>query len=84
MKTKDTNQLVADILALSLEVRHHLEDGRRRLTPLQIEALSHAISALANYFTVWKANEVAAGRAVGPQGKRVRLIPAGKRTRQKR
>jgi hypothetical protein len=42
MKTKDTNQLVADILALSLEVRHHLEDGRRRLTPLQIEALSHA------------------------------------------
>jgi hypothetical protein len=84
MKTKDTNQLVADILALSLEVRHHLEDGRRRLTPLQIEALSNAISALANYFTVWKAHELAAGRAVGRRGKRVSLLPAGKRTRHKR
>ena len=54
MKTEGTNRLIADVLAMSLDIRQHIEDGRRRLTPLQIEALSNAITAISNYFAAWK------------------------------
>jgi hypothetical protein len=84
MKQKSTDQLIADVLALSLEVRHHLEDRRRHLTPRQIEALSSAIAALANYFAVWKAHEEAAKRAVGRKSSRVVVTPASTKLRRKR
>lgn len=58
MKTQGTDRLIADVLAMSLEVRQHLDDGRRQLTPLQIEALSNAISSMADYFAAWKAHEL--------------------------
>ena len=73
MTRKSTDHLIADVLAMSLEIRHHLEDGRRHLTPRQIEALSSAIGALANYFAAWKAHEMAAVRKVGRTSKRVKL-----------
>ena len=58
MKTKGTDRLIADVLTLGMELRQHLEDRRRRLTPLQIEGLSNAIAALNNYFTAWKDHEL--------------------------
>jgi hypothetical protein len=58
MKTKGTNHLIADVLAMSLEIRQHLEDRRRRLTPQQIDGLSNAVSALHKYVLAWRAHEM--------------------------
>jgi hypothetical protein len=73
MKQESTDKLIAGVLAISLEIRHHLEDRRRHLTPQQIEALSSAVGAFANYFAVWRAHELAVGRPVGRKGRRVVL-----------
>jgi hypothetical protein len=49
---------------MSLEIRQHLEDRRRRLTPKQIDALSSAVSALHKYVLAWRAHEMS-GRNSG-------------------
>ena len=68
MKTRGTDRLIADVLALSLEIRQHLEDGRRHLTPLQIEALSNALTSLSNYFAAWKGYELSGRNALERNG----------------
>ena len=59
MKQKPTDDLIADVLAMGMEIRQHLEDKRRRLTPLQMEGLSNAVTAIRNYFFSWKAHNLA-------------------------
>jgi hypothetical protein len=59
MKPKSTDRLIADVLAMGMEIRQHLEDRRRRLTPLQMDALSNAVTAIHKYFVSWKAHELA-------------------------
>ena len=61
MKHKSTDHLIADVLAMGMELRKHLEDRRRRLTPLRMDALTSAVAAMHNYFMSWKAHELAAG-----------------------
>jgi hypothetical protein len=50
-----------------MEMRQHLEDKRRRLTRLQIEALTNAVAATQNYFESWKAHELACRDTVSPR-----------------
>ena len=59
MTPKSTDHLIADTLAIGMEIRQHLEDRRRRLTPLQMDALTNAVTAIHNYFMSWKAHELA-------------------------
>ncbi len=59
MKTKSTDHLVADVLSMAMEIRQHVEDRRRHLTPLQMEGLSNAVLAIHNYLHSWKAHELA-------------------------
>ena len=59
MKPKPTDHLIADVLAMGMEMRQHLEDRRRRLTPVQMDALTSAVAAMHNYFMSWKAHELA-------------------------
>ena len=54
MKTKSTDHLIADVLSMAMEIRQHVEIGRRHLTPLQIEGLSNAVLAIHNYLDSWK------------------------------
>jgi hypothetical protein len=67
MKPKSTDHLIADVLAMGMEMRQHLEDKRRRLTRLQIEALTNAVAATQNYFESWKAHELACRDTVSPR-----------------
>ena len=59
MKQKPTDDLIADVLAMGMEIRQHLEDKRRRLTSLQMEGLSNAVTAIHNYLFSWKAHDLA-------------------------
>ena len=59
MKPQSTDHLIADTLAIGMEIRQHLEDRRRRLTPLQMDAFTNAVTAIHNYFMSWKAHELA-------------------------
>ena len=59
MMRKSTDHLIADVLAMGMEIRLHLEDRRRKLTSTQMEGLSNAITAIHNYFFSWKAHELA-------------------------
>lgn len=59
MRKGGTDQLIADFLALTLEIEHHLHDKRRRLSLLQIDSLSDAIKTLHRYMTAWKTHELA-------------------------
>jgi len=72
MKTQGTDSLIAGVLAMSLDIRRHLEDRRRRLTPQQIEALSNAISSIARYVDVWKSHELGKHQE-RRKGKRIRF-----------
>lgn len=77
MNTQTTDRLIADVLAMSLDIRRHLEDGRRPLTPIQIDALSNAITSIANYFAAWKAHHVAGRQRRGEKGNRKKSGSAG-------
>ena len=44
---------------MGMEIRQHLEDQRRRLTPLQMEGLSNAASAIHKYFLSWETHALA-------------------------
>jgi hypothetical protein len=59
MIRKSTDHLIADVLAIGMEIRLHVEDRRRKLTSTQMEGLSNAITAIQNYFFSWKAHELA-------------------------
>ena len=84
MKHKSTDHLIADVLAMGMELRKHLEDKRRRLTPLRMDALTSAVAAMHNYFMSWKAHELAARSVLGRKSERVVVTAVATRTSRQR
>ena len=71
MRKGGTDQLIADFLTLALAIQQHLNDKRGRLSRLQIDSFSDAISGLHRYMTVWKKQELARRASAGhTHGKR--------------
>lgn len=73
MKKSGTNQLIADFLAITLDIEHHLHEKGRRLSHVQIDSLSEAVTALHRYMIAWKRHEWARrAAAIRHNGKRNR------------
>ena len=43
---------------MAMDIRQHVEDRRRGLTPLQMDGLSNDVLAIHNYLRSWKAHEL--------------------------
>jgi hypothetical protein len=54
MKTRTTDELIAGVLAMHLEVQRHLQDKRRRVTPLQVKVLTEAVANLHRFLKAWQ------------------------------
>ncbi len=44
MKNPTSDALIADVLAIHLDVQRHLQDKRNRITPLQVKVLADAVT----------------------------------------
>ena len=56
MEEQETDRLIADVLAVTLEVQQHLHE-RRRLTPLQRDCLTNTVVGLSDFLAAWKIHE---------------------------
>ena len=56
MEEQETDRLIADVLAVTLEVEQHLHE-RRLLTPLQRDCLTNTVEGLSYFLAAWKIHE---------------------------
>lgn len=71
--TKPINQeLIANVLAVHLEVQRHVEDARHAFTALEIQVLADATATLNRFLLAWQVNE-ASKRKVESNPSRPRL-----------
>jgi hypothetical protein len=54
MRKPTTDELIADVLAIHFEVQRHLQDKRRRVTPLQVKVLTDAVASLHRFLKAWQ------------------------------
>ena len=66
---------------MAMDIRQHVEDRRRGLTPLQMDGLSNAVLAIHNYLRSWKAHELGLREA---SLIRASTAPASPRTKESR
>jgi hypothetical protein len=57
MKKPTTEELIADVLAIHLEVQRYLQDKRRRVTPLQVKVLADAVANLHRFLNAWQTQD---------------------------
>jgi hypothetical protein len=62
MKKPTTPQLIQDLLAIHFEVQRHVQDNRRRLTPLQMEVMAGSVTSLNRFLIAWQTTTGGAGK----------------------
>ncbi len=53
MKTRTTDQLIADVLAVALGIKHHLDQAKAP-TAVQRDTLCNAVESLHTYLKAWE------------------------------
>ena len=67
MRKPTTDELIADVLAIHFEVQRHLQDKRRRVTPLQTKVLTDAVASLHRFLKTWQEQDDSMRKPPSPQ-----------------
>lgn len=65
MNTPTTDELIADMLAIHLEVQRRVQDKRYRVTPLQVKVLADAATSLNRFLIAWQTHSASQRKVIG-------------------
>ena len=65
MKNTTTDELIANVLAIHLEVQQHLESRQHRITPLQVKVLADAVTSVNRFLIAWQTQSMPKRKVVG-------------------
>ncbi len=67
MKNPTIDALIADVLAIHLDVQRHLQNKKRGVTPLQVKVLAEAVTSLNRFLIAWQTQAASKQKVVGLQ-----------------
>ena len=65
MKNTTTDELIANVLAIHLEVKQHQESRQHRITPLQVKVLADAVTSINRFLIAWQTQAMPKRKVVG-------------------
>ncbi len=67
MKNPTTDAPIADVRAIHLDVRRHLQNKRWGVTPPQVKVLAEAVTSLNRFLIAWQTQAASKQKVVGLQ-----------------
>jgi hypothetical protein len=67
MKNPTTDEMIADVLAIHFQVQRHLQDKRHRVTALQAQVLTDAVTNINRFLIAWQTQALSKRKLVTSQ-----------------